>query len=201
MSRHDALEALQIDMRNCTRCLDAGHSVTAGAVFSGTVGARVMLVGQAPGPTEAVSGIPFCGASGRRLFRWLADVGWQEDEFRRTQYITAITKCFPGKGKTGRGDRVPTAEECRLCAPFLERELDLVAPQLVLAVGGAAIARFLGSGPLDARVGQAFHVGDRTVVPLPHPSGANLWLNRPESQALLRRTLNLLRGMREGESL
>jgi uracil-DNA glycosylase family 4 len=88
-------DALQTDMRSCTRCLDAGHSVTAGAVFSGTVGAHVMLVGQAPGPTEAVSGIPFCGPSGRRLFRWLADAGWQEDEFRRTQYITAITKCFP----------------------------------------------------------------------------------------------------------
>ena len=201
MSRHDDLELLQIDMRNCTRCRDAGHSVAAGAVFSGTVGARVMLVGQAPGPTEAVSGTPFCGPSGRRLFRWLVDVGWQEDEFRRTQYITAITKCFPGKGKTGRGDRVPTAGERRLCAPFLDRELDLVAPQLVLAVGGAAIARFLGSGPLDARVGRAFHLGDRTVVPLPHPSGANLWLNRPESQARLRQAQALLRSLREGESL
>ncbi len=201
MSRHDDLELLQIDMRSCTRCLDAGHSVTVGAVFSGTVGAHVMLVGQAPGPTEAASGIPFCGPSGRRLFRWLADVGWQEDGFRTTQYITAITKCFPGKGKGGRGDRVPTAGERRLCAPFLDRELDLVAPQLVLAVGGAAIARFLGSGPLDARVGQAFHVGDRTVVPLPHPSGANLWLNRPESQARLRQAQALLRNLREGESL
>jgi uracil-DNA glycosylase len=201
MSCHDDLELLQIDMRNCTRCLDVGHSVTAGAVFSGTVGARVMLVGQAPGPTEAVSGIPFCGPSGRRLFRWLADVGWQEDEFRRTQYITAITKCFPGKGKGGRGDRVPTAGERGLCAPFLDRELDLVAPQLVLAVGGAAITRFLGSGPLDARVGQAFHAGGRTVVPLPHPSGANLWLNRPESQARLRQAQALLRNLREGESL
>jgi len=201
MSRHDDLELLQIDMRSCTRCVDAGHSVTAGAVFSGTVGARMMLVGQAPGPAEAVSGTPFCGPSGRRLFRWLADAGWQEDEFRRTQYITAITKCFPGKGKTGRGDRVPTAGERGLCAPFLDRELELVAPQLILAIGGAAITRFLGSGPLDARVGQAFHVGDRTVVPLPHPSGANLWLNLPESQALLRRTLNLLRDLREGESL
>jgi len=106
-----------MNMRSCTRCLDVGHSVTAGAVFSGTVGARMMLVGQAPGPAEAVSGIPFCGPSGRRLFRWLADVGWQEDEFRRTQYITAITKCFPGKGKGGRGDRVPTAGERRLCGP------------------------------------------------------------------------------------
>jgi len=190
-----------MNMRSCTRCLDAGHSVTAGAVFSGTVGARVMLVGQAPGPTEAVSGIPFCGPSGRRLFRWLAEAEWQEDEFRRTQYITAITKCFPGKGKTGRGDRVPTAEERRLCAPFLDRELDLVAPQLILAVGGAAIARFLGSGPLDARVGRAFHLGDRTVVPLPHPSGANLWLNRPESQARLRQAQALLRNLREGEFL
>ena len=181
--------------------MDAGYPTAPGAVFSGTLGARVMVIGQAPGATESASGLPFCGPAGRRLFRWLADVGWQEEAFRATQYITAVTKCFPGKAVGGRGDRAPSQAERELCSPFLARELELVAPEIVLAVGGTAIQRLLGPGPLGDRVGERFCVDGRIVVPLPHPSGANLWLNRPESRVLLRRALDTLRELREAEGI
>lgn len=196
MARVDELHALHDEMRACRRCAVAGYPIAPGAVFSGAVGARVMVVGQAPGATESASGIPFCGPSGRRLFRWLTDVGWREDAFRRAQYITAITKCFPGKGATGRGDRAPSRTEQALCAPFLERELAIVAPEVIIAVGRPAIERLVGAGPLDRLVGGSFRDGTRVVVPLPHPSGANLWLNDTAHQALLAQALDQLRDLR-----
>lgn len=196
MSPAAELHALHEEMRACRLCVVAGCPIVPRAVFSGAVGARVMVVGQAPGTMESDSGIPFCGPSGRRLFRWLADAGWREDVFRRAHYITAVTKCFPGKGAIGRGDRAPSRTEQALCAPFLERELAIVAPEVVIAVGRVAIERLVGTGPLDHFVGRRFHDGARVVVPLPHPSGANLWLNRPEHRDLLTQALGELRDMR-----
>jgi uracil-DNA glycosylase len=191
---------LQDEMRRCERCPEAGFKVIGHAVFSGAVGARWMVVGQAPGRREMDTGVPFCGPSGRRLFHWLAEAGWEEEALRATQYITAVTKCFPGKGAGGRGDRAPSRAERELCAPFLDRELDVVRPRVVVAVGGLAIERFLGPGPLDARVGRQFSASERIVVPLPHPSGANLWLNRPESRERLACALDILGRLRGSET-
>jgi uracil-DNA glycosylase len=201
MARMTQLLNLNAEMRRCRRCMGAGYPTAPGAVFSGTLGARVMVIGQAPGATESASGFPFCGPAGHRLFRWLAEVGWQEEAFRATHYITAVTKCFPGKGAGGRGDRAPSRVERELCAPFLARELELIAPGVVLAVGGTAIRHLLGPAPLGDRVGERFLADGRIVVPLPHPSGANLWLNRPESRDLLRRALDNLRELREAEGI
>ncbi|MEE8390482.1 MAG: uracil-DNA glycosylase family protein, partial [Anaerolineae bacterium] len=176
----DELTTLHIQMQSCRRCLEAGYPIVPGAVFSGPATARVMIVGQAPGITETQVGRPFNGSSGRRLFRWLAQAGWEETEFRATQYMTAVTKCFPGKasGGKGKGDRVPTRAEQKLCAPFLEWELALVQPKLLVPVGGLAIRRFLGSVKLAEVVGEVVQdEAGHWIVPLPHPSGASLWLN------------------------
>jgi uracil-DNA glycosylase len=188
------LAALHTQMRACRRCLEAGYPITPGAVFSGLATATVMIVGQAPGITETQVGRPFNGSSGRRLFRWLAQAGWEETEFRTTQYMTAITKCYPGKGSGGKGDRVPTRAEQKLCAPYLERELALVHPNLIIPVGGLAVRRFLGRVRLAQVVGGVVQDEDgRWIVPLPHPSGASLWLNRPENQARVTQALAHIR--------
>lgn len=183
-------------MQACRRCLEAGFSIVPGAIFSGPATARVMIVGQAPGITEVEAGRPFNGAAGRRLFRWLAEAGWDEDEFRATQYMTAITKCYPGKSPGGWGDRAPSRVEQGLCAPFLERELALVQPQILVPVGGLAIRRFLGRVTLDDVVGAATRdEAGRWIVPLPHPSGASMWLNRPENRARVTRALERLKSL------
>jgi uracil-DNA glycosylase len=194
------LAALQEGMRACRRCLEAGYPVVPGAVFSGPASACVMVVGQAPGVTETEVGRPFNGSSGRRLFRWLAEAGWQESTFRATQYLSAVTKCYPGRTGTGKGDRVPTRAEQKLCAPFLERELALVRPRLLLPVGGLAVRRFLGrrAARLGDVVGDAFEEPDGLwIVPLPHPSWASLWLNRPENQERVDRALDHVRRLCE----
>jgi uracil-DNA glycosylase len=149
----------------------------------------MMLVGQAPGESEVQAQRPFNGSAGRRLVEWLSEAGWTEQAFRETQYITAMTKCYPGKAPSGRGDRAPSRAEQRLCAPFLEREIALVAPQVLIAVGAIAVRRFLGPVKLGSVVGHVYRREGRWVIPLPHPSGANLWLNRPEHQQLVRQAL------------
>ena len=190
------LAALHAEMRRCRKCLEAGYPVTPRAIFSGIATAQIMVVGQAPGANEVKTGRPFDGPAGRRLFSWLAQVGFDEDEFRTTQYITAITKCFPGKKGT-RGDRVPTGAERRLCAPFLARELAIVNPKVIIPVGRIAISRFLGKINLNEAVGNAFARDSRLILPLPHPSGANLWLNRSASKTLLEAALAQLNELRK----
>lgn len=186
------LDTLHTEMRACRRCLAAGFSITPGAIFSGPANARVMIVGQAPGVTEVEAQRPFNASSGRRLFQWLAKAGWDEDDFRATQYMTAITKCYPGKSPGGKGDRAPARSEQKLCAPFLERELELVQPEVIIPVGGLAIRRFLGKVKLVDAVGTVVQDDDRWIVPLPHPSGASLWLNKAEHQALVQRAIKHL---------
>jgi uracil-DNA glycosylase len=186
--------ALQAEMRACRRCLEAGYEIAPGAVFSGPAGAPLMLIGQAPGVTEAQVKRPFNASSGTRLFQWLSEAGLEEDEFRASYYMTAVTKCYPGKHPKGKGDRKPSRAEQALCRPFLERELGLVQPRVLLAVGGLAIETLLGRRlSLAEAVGHIFDVDGRKVLPLPHPSGASLWPNVAANQVRLRQALALLR--------
>lgn len=198
-----ALFRHQDEMRACQKCLDAGYDITPGAVFSGSEAARVMIIGQAPGVTECEFKRPFNGTSGTRLFRWLAEAGWEEDDFRARHYMTAVTKCYPGKGKGGKGDRVPSRAEQKLCRPFLDAELTLVAPEVIVTVGRLAIELFYASRFKLVDVVGGFKQDERGrwIVPLPHPSGASLWLNRPKHQAKVAQAVALLRELKEEQGL
>ena len=196
--RETQVRTLCAKMRTCRRCLEKGYPISPGAVFSGPSTAQVMIVGQAPGVTEVQMGRPFNGSAGRRLFGWLVEAGWDEATFRATQYMTAITKCYPGKSPSGKGDRVPTRAEQILCAPFLEQELDLVRPEVIIPVGSLAVRRFLGAVSLAEVVGHVLTDGEgRQIVPLPHPSGASLWLNQLENRERVTRALAALDELRQ----
>ena len=174
--RRMALACVQEQMLACRLCMHAGFPVSPRAVFSGRVGARLMVVGQAPGSTEQATGRPFNAGSGRRLFEWLQQAGLEERAFRSRQYMTSVTKCYPGRSAAGSGDRPPTPAEQQLCRPYLQAELDLVKPQIILAVGRLAIRTLLETAdPLEELVGRAFERDGRWVFPLPHPSGASRW--------------------------
>jgi uracil-DNA glycosylase len=157
----------------------------------------VMLVGQAPGPREIEQGRPFAWTAGRTLFGWFGRIGLDEARFRRRVYMAAVCRCFPGKRPKG-GDRAPSREEIANCAPWLDAELDLLRPRLVLPAGRLAIDRFLEPAPLTERVGRIFRVRVRgfetDVVPLPHPSGASPWHRTEPGRGLLSRALEAVAG-------
>ncbi len=185
------LSRLHNQMRACRRCLEAGYQVTPPAVFSGGQGARIMIIGQAPGITEVQARRPFNAGSGQRLFKWLAEAGIEENWFRATQYMTAVTKCYPGRGNGGSGDRVPSRVEQSLCRPFLESEIALVNPQLIIPVGRLAINLFYPAREkLTDIIGSERQIDDRWIVPLPHSSGASRWHQNEANRALIRQAVH-----------
>jgi uracil-DNA glycosylase len=160
-------------------------------------GAKVMLVGQAPGPHEADERKPFAYTAGKRLFSWFREyLGIEEEDFRRRVHIGAVIRCFPGRDPKAGGDRVPDAAEIANCAAHLDREIAMLKPKLIIAVGTLASMQLLGIAQLKDAVGvrhtvtRAGHTCD--VVVLPHPSGRSTWLNRPEHRALFERSMALI---------
>ncbi|MBC8331573.1 MAG: uracil-DNA glycosylase family protein [Anaerolineae bacterium] len=187
------LPELHKQMRACRLCLDDGHEITPPAVFSGVMGARIMTIGQAPGITEVEVGRPFNAGSGQRLFKWLADAGIEEDWFRATQYMTSVTKCYPGRAKGGSGDRVPGNIEQEFCRPFLDREIELVNPALMIPIGRLAINLFFPkSKKLTEIIGTQKQVQGRWVVPLPHSSGASRWHQIESNRLLIEKAVALI---------
>jgi uracil-DNA glycosylase len=184
-----ALARLHHDIRACTRCADAGYIPRAFPIVAGHASDRIMIVGQAPGAVELTTGLPFSGRAGAELRRWLARAGIDEDHL---PYRTAITKCYPGKAKSGAGDRKPSPPEIANCAPWLVREIALVRPAVLVLLGQLAIERFWGKVALADAVGRSRRDGERVLIPLPHPSGASRWLNDREHRALLDRGLRML---------
>jgi uracil-DNA glycosylase len=179
------LSELQAACRACTRCVQDGLIPAAAPCLEGGPDAVFFLVGQAPGPTEASQQRPFMGRAGRILSRWMVRVGFESDEeFRRLTYIAALMRCFPGRNQRGDGDRPPPARAVRNCSHWLDAELDLLRPPVIIPVGQLAIRRFLGPGPLEERVGRSFGQ-DPVFIPLPHPSGQSRWLNQSSNRQRL----------------
>ena len=174
-------------------CRKCGHGDAVLPVLSIARTPKVMLVGQAPGQMEAVDRKPFSGRAGKTHFKWLERAGIDEATARAKIYIAAITRCYPGPSASGRGDRVPSPREQAECAEWLDSELRMIRPKLIIPVGRLAIDRFLGPVPLDQVIGQVHSVkhdgGSSVCIPLPHPSGASSWIHAPGHQQLLTQSL------------
>jgi uracil-DNA glycosylase len=181
-----SLAALQRDNARCRRCLEAGYPIESWPVFEGSAGQRAYLYGLAPGVVEGEERRPWRGRAGRTLRRWLR---MEEDEFYAIFYCASLTRCFPGRSPSGRGDRTATAAERALCAEWREAELRLLRPRLIVTVGGAAARVLAGVGSVSESVGKSYLRNDAIVVPLPHPSGASGWLNEPANRARLGKAL------------
>jgi uracil-DNA glycosylase family 4 len=194
--RDKLLVSLQAECRACHVCVDQGIIPEANPTFEGRWGVPFFLVGQAPGPVERESRRPFSGRAGKELDRWMVRSGFESaEEFRRLTYIAALMRCFPGRNRAGSGDLKPPPAAVANCAHWLDAELRLIKPKVMILVGQLAIARFLGPGRLEDRVGRSF--GDRPVmVPLPHPSGQSRWLNDPANRERLAGALELLGQLR-----
>jgi uracil-DNA glycosylase len=212
-SSYRSLASLERDLARCRACVEAGYPLESLPVRApgpaGAVGARVSgraspaqpaalpaiaqrayLFGQAPGVVEGEERLPWRGRAGRTLRRWLE---LEEDEFYAAFYCASVTRCYPGRAASGRGDRTPTPREQELCSFWRDRELELLRPRLIVTVGGLALRRLLGLPSLTPCVGERYELQGTPVVPLPHPSGASGWLNDPANRGRLARATALVR--------
>jgi uracil-DNA glycosylase family 4 len=180
-SSYRSLASLQRDLSVCRACVEAGYPLESLPVRNEYLGQRAYMFGQAPGAVEGTERRPWRGRAGRTLRRWLE---MEEDEFYSTFYCASVTRCYPGPSPSGRGDRTPTPREQQLCAFWREWELKIIRPKLIVPVGGIAIRRLLGLTGLADTVGRRYELGEATVIPLPHPSGASGWLNNPANRQL-----------------
>jgi uracil-DNA glycosylase len=181
-STYRSLRSLQRDNRVCRACVEAGYPLESLPIVQPYGGQRAYMFGQAPGVVEGTEGRPWRGRAGRTLRRWLQ---LEEDEFYATFYCASVTRCYPGKAPSGRGDRTPTPPEQELCSFWREWELRLIRPRLIVPVGGLAARRLLGLKSLTECVGRRYEHDGAVAIPLPHPSGASGWLNSPANRALV----------------
>lgn len=179
------LHALTQDVRGCTACAEL--TATRTQVVPGVVppGARLMIMGEAPGAQEDERGEPFVGRSGQLLDELLTDVGLDRAEVA----VLNTLKCRPP------GNRVPSRVESATCRGWTERQLALAAPQVVVALGLSATRWFLkptgGSLTLAGVRGQLHDALGTQVLPTYHPSAALRWGPKGEPRRLLREDLAL----------
>ncbi len=180
MKRYRSLAAIKRDQRVCRLCVEAGYPLASLPVVAPGDGQRAYLFGQAPGIVEGEERRPWRGRAGQTLRRWLE---LDEDTFYATFYCASVTRCYPGRAPSGRGDRTPTPEEQGLCSRWRDTELRVLRPPLVVTVGGLAARALLGVRSVSECVGERYDLDGALAIPLPHPSGASSWLNAPENRA------------------
>jgi len=179
-SSYRSLASLARDLRVCRACAEAGYRLESLPVLAPLQGQRAYMYGQAPGAQEGLERRPWRGRAGQTLRRWLE---LDEEAFYATFYCASVTRCYPGKAASGRGDRAPTPHEQRLCAFWRDWELAIIRPSLVVTVGALATRQLLGMKTVEECVGHRYELpSGAVVVPLPHPSGASGWLNSPRNR-------------------
>ena len=189
-SSYRAVASLQRDTARCRACVEAGFPLESPPVRAPYAEQRAYMYGQAPGIVEGEERLPWRGRAGQTLRRWLA---LDEDAFYATFFCASVTRCYPGRAASGRGDRTPTPREQDLCQFWRDWELELLRPRLIVTVGGLALKRLLGvPGSLTDCIGSRFELDGIPVVPLPHPSGASSWPNVPSNKIRLERALALV---------
>jgi uracil-DNA glycosylase len=194
-------EAKQIELTRhvarllrCRRC----PRMQSAPVSGGPIVSDVMIIGQAPGPREPTLKRPFAHTAGKTLFRWFEQFCEMDEAAVRSKiYFAAVCRCFPGKNFGGT-DRVPAPDEIRNCASWMDDEIRILQPRLIIPVGRLAIMQFIDCARLGDVIGRKFrvvHAGQRfDLIPLPHPSGASPWHKIPPGKALTERALKLVAG-------
>ena len=158
--RAAALQLISDEIGNCTRCaLHAGRNKI---VFGdGSPTARIFFVGEGPGADEDEQGVPFVGKAGQLLNNMIAAMGLKREEV----YIANVVKCRPP------GNRTPEPEEANTCTPFLFRQIDVVRPQVLVALGATAATYLLGARqPLAGLRGRVHAFRGMSLIVTYHPA-------------------------------
>jgi uracil-DNA glycosylase family 4 len=149
----------------------------------GPANAKIMICGQAPGRTEDETGRPFVGRAGRLLNELLETIGLE----RETIFITSPIKCFPPS------NRPPRSDELKACIPYLEKQISIIRPKTIIALGNYALQTMLGKKVTISQVhGQPQERNNIIVFPTFHPAAA---IRFPKTKALMREDFKRLKSL------
>lgn len=171
MSEKSELQALYQQIAVCEKCIL--HKSRAKAVpGAGPADADIMFIGEAPGFHENQQGLPFVGAAGKFLDELLEKIGLQREKV----FITNVIKCRPP------GNRDPQTDEIEACRPYLDRQIELIKPKMVITLGRFSMARYFPNAKISQIHGQPRKMEGVIYYPMYHPAAA---LHQPS----LRRTV------------
>lgn len=186
LEREPILEALHDEVRRCERCpLHIGRTNAVPGL--GPVDAEIMFIGEAPGFHEDQQGVPFVGAAGKFLSELLENAGID----RHTVYITNVLKCRPP------ANRDPQLDEVEACKGYLDRQIDLIRPKVIVTLGRYSMARAFPNEKISAVHGKPRKLGERVYFPMYHPAAA---LHQPSLRATVEEDFTHLRELLEGQT-
>ena len=159
MERRDALSRIADEVRVCKKC-QLWKSRTLAVPGEGPLGAEVVIVGEAPGRNEDLKGRPFVGAAGKNLDELLGEAGLD----RSSVFITNVVKCRPPS------NRRPTKKESDTCNQYLRRQIELLAPRILVLLGDVALRQFFPDATLSKTHGKTVKRGGARFFPTYHPA-------------------------------
>lgn len=183
--REKALKAVHTQVRACMQCplhIGRTHAVPG----DGPVDALIMFIGEAPGFHEDQQGIPFVGAAGRFLNELLEKASID----RARVFITNVIKCRPP------GNRDPQLDEVEACKDYLERQIEIINPQVIVTLGRHSMARAFPDEKISVVHGQARQVGELVYFPMYHPAAA---LHQPSLRGVVEADFDRLRDLLDGK--
>jgi DNA polymerase len=183
----ETLESVREDLGDCTRCKLHRMGRRQIVYGVGNPGAALMFVGEAPGHDEDVQGIPFVGRAGQLLTKIIEAI----DLKREDVYIANVIKCRPPE------NRNPESDEVEACEPFLFRQVGVIRPRVIVALGTfAAQALLKTNDPISRLRGKVFHYGDARLIPTFHPA---YLLRSPERKREVWEDMKLVRDLLRGD--
>ena len=171
MSKIDLLNKIALEVNQCTKC-DLHYSRKFGVPGEGPPDAEIMFIGEGPGFHENEQGRPFVGAAGLFLDELLEGIGLR----RKDVFIGNVVKCRPP------GNRDPQTNELEACSPFLDRQIQIINPKVIVTLGRFSMAKFFPHAKISQMHGQAMQVKGRLIVPMYHPAAA---LHQPSLKSIV----------------
>ncbi len=189
------LSKIEEEIRNCRRC-PLWKTRTNPVSGEGNQKADIMFIGEAPGRFEDLKGRPFVGTAGKVLDELLEDIGLKRSEV----YITNVVKCRPP------GNRDPLPEEIKACSPYLEKQIEIIKPKIIVTLGRHSMKWLFEKfgipedkiSRIHGRIYEINHDFVRFVLPLYHPA---VVVYNPEMRDVLKRDIEALRKVKKKENL
>ncbi len=171
MNPDQALKKIAEDVSRCKKC-ELNHSREKGVPGEGPSNAEIMFIGEGPGFHENMQGRPFVGAAGDLLVTLLDSIGMKREDV----FITNVVKCRPP------GNRDPAPEELKACRPYLDQQIQIINPSVIVTLGRFSMARFIPHAKISEIHGQPIRVKGMLIVPFYHPAAA---LHRPSLRSIV----------------